>query len=76
MMIKTTSRMMILLLLMRMLMIKLLLMITIIKNSKLSGPWQFRIKDFKVLLPRLHIGQCDDGNNSVDKEDILSENDL
>ena len=58
------------------LMIKLLLMITIIKNSKLSGPWQFRIKDFEVLLPRLHIGQCDDGNNSVDKEDILSENDL
>ena len=22
-----------------------------IKNSKLSGPWQFHIQDFKVLLP-------------------------
>ena len=25
-----------------------------IKNSKLSGPWQFRIQDFKVLLPTPH----------------------
>ena len=25
-----------------------------IKNSKLSGPWQFRIQDFKVLLPTTH----------------------
>ena len=57
-------------------MIKLLLMMIIIKNSKLSDPWQIRIKDFKVLLPTTHIGQCDDGNNSVDKEDTLSANDL
>ena len=25
-----------------------------IKNSKLSGPWQFRFKDFKVLLTSTH----------------------
>ena len=25
-----------------------------IKNSKLNGPWQFRIQDFKVLLPTPH----------------------
>ena len=25
-----------------------------IKNSKLSGPWQFRIQDFKVLLLTTH----------------------
>ena len=48
-----------------------------IKTSKLSDPWQFRNQDFKVLLPTtVHIGRYDDDNNSVDKDDILSANDL